>query len=78
VTAAEKAFTFGEGEFTAAEGYFTSGDYAGAAELDVSGVNGEFVVLLEYLLLGQRDRWVCDGRRCPGQGLTRAVAGCRE
>jgi hypothetical protein len=52
VTAAENAFTFGEGEFTAAEGYFTSGDYAGAAELDISGVNGEFLVPLESLLLG--------------------------
>jgi hypothetical protein len=52
VTAAEKSFTFGEGEFTAAAQYFTSGDYGGAAELDVSGVNGELVVPLEYLLLG--------------------------
>ena len=52
VTAAENSFTFGEGEFTAAEGYFTSGDYAGAAELDVAGVNGEFLIPLETLLLG--------------------------
>jgi hypothetical protein len=52
VTTAENSFTFGESEFTAAEGYFTGGDYAGAAELDVSGVNAEFLVPLESLLLG--------------------------
>ena len=52
LTSAQLSFNFGESEFTAAEGYLTSGDYAGAAELDVTGVNAEFLIPLESLLLG--------------------------